>query len=298
MVEGRSGVAAWFAALRPRHQVKNLLVLVPWLAHHGPFDVDHARRALVALLSFGLVAASTYLVNDVRDREADRDHPRKRTRPVAAGSLDPSPVLAVALILLLSGVALSGAILPAAATAWLLGYAALGLAYSLVLKRVVLLDVLVLTALFEIRILFGGAAFAIWVSPWLLALTAFLFLSLAFLKRYGELRLRETESTETLPGRGYVGADLAILRVVGPTCGCLAGLVLALYATSDQVALQYARPELLWLAGPALLYWVVRLWLLAHRGTMHDDPVAFAVGDVPSWAAAAWIVAAGIAAAL
>ncbi len=300
MVEGereRPRGPAWLAASRPGHQAKNLLVLLPWLAHHGPFDADHVLRAVWALVSFGLVAASTYLVNDVGDREADLGHPRKRTRPVAAGSLRPSTALGLALGFVLAGLAIAVAFLPGGAWPWLLLYVLLSLAYSLVLKRVALLDVMVLTAFYLLRILFGGAALEIWISPWLLGLTGFLFLSLAFLKRSTELGLRALAEDEALPGRGYRGADRTILEVVGPACGCLAVLVLALYVNSDQVVELYARPEVLWLACPALLYWIVRLWLLAHRGSMIDDPVVFALRDLPSWIVAIWIMGVGMAAA-
>lgn len=299
MVEGEAtGRIAHVRALRPLHLVKNLLVLLPWLAHHGPFDAAHVVLAVTAFVAFTCVAAGTYLVNDVLDRDADRNHPRKRTRPAAEGSL--GVLISLLLAAGLFAVGLAGAYLRLAwpAVLWLALYLALALGYSGGLKRVVLLDVLVLTALYEIRILFGGAGFGIWVSPWLLGLTGFLFLSLAFLKRYAELRVLGVGDDETVPGRGYVGADLAILRVVGPACGCLAVLVLALYATSDQVTRHYRTPDLLWLACPALLYWIVRLWLLAHRGRMDDDPVVFALKDPASWAVAAFVLAVGVAGAM
>lgn len=285
------------AALRPGHQAKNLLVLLPWLAHHGPFDGANARTAFTAFLAFALVATGGYLVNDVRDREADRAHPRKRRRAVASGALGARHAWGMAGMLLMGGIAAGGLLLPPHAWAWLALYVLLALAYTFWAKRVVLLDVLVLTAFYLLRILFGGTAFGIWISPWLLGLTGFLFLSLAFLKRYAELSLLTLADDETVPGRGYVRSDLAILRIVGPTCGCLAVLVLALYVQSERVVELYARPTLLWLAAPALLYGVVRMWLLANRGERIDDPVAFALGDLPSWIVAAWILAVGVAAA-
>lgn len=291
------GLGAIIGAIRPRHQVKNLLVFVPWLAHHGPFDLPHLGRLLLAFAAFALAASATYLVNDVFDREADRAHPSKARRPIAAGRLPLAPAVVLALVLLGGAIVLATALLPRDFTLLLLVYIALSMAYSLGLKRIVVIDVLVLSALYVVRVLAGGAAVAIWTSPWLLGLCSFLFLSLAFLKRYAELRVRETGSDERLPGRGYIGTDLDILRVVGPACGCLAVLVLALYVTSDQVARQYRTPEVLWLATPALLYWIVRVWILVHRGEVDDDPVVFATSDPASCATAVWILAVGAAAA-
>ena len=169
-------------------------MLVPWLAHHGPFDAVHGVLALMAFVAFCLVAAGTFLVNDLMDRDADRGHPRKQTRPAAQGSLGAAASVAGAIWHMVLGLGIAALWLPWPSVLWLLLYVVLATAYSLGLKRAVLLDVLVLAFLHLLRILFGGSALAIWVSPWLLGLMGFLFLSLAFLKRYAELRILGTKA--------------------------------------------------------------------------------------------------------
>jgi 4-hydroxybenzoate polyprenyltransferase len=233
-------------------------------------------------VALSLCASGTYVVNDLLDRDRDRRHPVKRRRPFASGALAPAVGWAMAPVLVGAafGVALA---LPSAFAATLGLYLVTTLAYSLALKRVAALDVVVLAGLYVLRVLAGAAATGVPVSEWLLAFCLFFFLDLALVKRYAELRLLETLEAARDNGRGYAVDDAAMLRGLGPATGFLAVLVLALYLTGPDVTRLYGTPQLLWLAAPLLLFWTTRMWLLAHRRDMPDDPVLFTVKDPVSW---------------
>ncbi|HWH41237.1 MAG TPA: hypothetical protein VNU21_15440, partial [Usitatibacter sp.] len=175
--------------------------------------------------------------------------------------------------------------LPPLFRAALATYLALTVAYSLVLKRMSIVDVLSLAGLYTLRIVAGTFAIAAALSFWLLAFAMFIFFSLALVKRYAELAALEDAATRA-PGRGYAGHDLEVVLAIGTASAMVSALVLALYINGETAKMLYARPEVLWLLCPILLYWISRLWLLAARGQMHEDPVLFAVHDRASWIAA------------
>jgi 4-hydroxybenzoate polyprenyltransferase len=274
---------ALWQALRPHQWVKNLLLFVPLLLAHRLDEPGLWLAAVIGFVAFSLCASSAYVINDLADRESDRAHPIKRDRPFAAGALSPSVALVLAPGLLVAALALAWWALPPLFMMALAVYAAATLAYSLALKRVVLVDVMVLAGLYAMRILAGSAATGVPVSAWLLAFALFFFLSLALLKRYAELRLLQLEARVALRGRGYRGEDLELLRAAGPAAGFLSVLVLALYVATPDVLVLYERPGLLWLVGALLLYWNLRAWLIAQRAEMHDDPVLFAARDRVSY---------------
>lgn len=284
-------------ACRPLQGAKNLLVFVPLLAAHGPFTPEALRAAIGLFLAFTAVSSAVYLVNDSLDLEADRSHPTKRERPLASGRTTRRAALLLALVLLVAAVVVLVSFdVPGRAGVVLAIYFWLALLYSTLLKRLLLLDVLALSILSMARILAGGAATETPISPWLMAFSGFLFLSLAFLKRFGELRVRGVKGDEVLPRRAYRGHDLPLIRTAGLTSGYVATLVLALYVNGAQASTLYARPELLWLACPALLYWITRMWILANRGGRDDDPVVLALRDPASYAAGVWVLAVAVAA--
>lgn len=272
-----------FKALRVYQWVKNVLLLVPLLMAHEVANVDLWLHALLAVFAFSLCASAGYVVNDLLDREADSRHPTKQRRPFASGSLSPGVGYVLVPVLLTVAFGLSLLALPGLFTAALGVYLIVTVAYSLALKRMVMVDVLVLAGLYTLRILAGGAATGIPVSEWLLAFSVFFFLSLALLKRYSELRVLETAPGTSLAGRGYRGEDLALLRATGPAAGLLSVLVLSLYVTSPEVIILYQHPAVLWLVGAMLLYWIMRIWMKAHRGLVTDDPVLFAAKDRVSY---------------
>lgn len=275
-------------AIRLHQWLKNLLIFVPLLTAHKFADVALLAQALLAFLSFGLCASSVYLLNDLLDLEADRHHPTKRRRPFAAGVL---PIWSGAVLIpafLLSSAAIARE-LPGSFQLALLVYLLATTAYSFFLKRFVLIDVLALAGLYTLRIIAGGAAVGIATTQWLLAFSMFLFLSLALVKRFSELYEARESNRETAPesirGRGYYASDLEQIASLGGASGYMSVLVLALYINSQDVAVLYSQPNLLWLVCAVLLYWISRVWLLAHRGEMHEDPIVFAIKDRVSYIA-------------
>jgi len=270
--------------LRLHQWLKNLLALVPVMAAHRVTEPAVLGASLLAFLAFSFCASAVYVLNDLFDLPADRRHTRKRHRPLASGAI---PVLhgafMIPLLLALSaGIALS---LPPLFGAVLLGYMVATTLYSFWLKNVVVVDVLLLAALYTSRVIAGAAATSISPSFWLLALSMFLFLSLAVMKRYSEMLLAQRENRIQAAGRGYLVTDLPVLLALGTASGYLAVLVLALYVNSVEVTQHYQSRDLLWLTFPLLLYWISRVWMKAHRGLMHDDPLVFAATDWQSWLA-------------
>lgn len=272
------GWLVYVRALRLHQWLKNLLVFVPLVASHRLGEPGVLQALVLGFFSFGLCASSVYLLNDLCDLPADRQHPRKRRRPFASGALPPVHGL-VLIPLLLAGAVLIAVLLPAAFAVVLLAYYVLTLAYSLHLKQYVLVDVIVLASLYTSRILAGAAAMTSAPSFWLLAFSVFLFLSLALVKRYAELREMLHSGKDGARGRGYRTHDLALLQSLGTAAGYLSVLVLALYINSEASHALYRRPEAIWLLCLVLLYWISRVWLKTHRDEMHDDPVVFAVSD-------------------
>jgi 4-hydroxybenzoate polyprenyltransferase len=271
---------AWAKQLRLHQWAKNALLFVPLLASHKVGEIDLLFSGLIAFLMFGLCASSVYLLNDLLDLEDDRQHAKKRFRPLASGAVSIKTALIVFPALLLTAFAGSALLLPWKFTLALAGYYALTLAYSLVLKRIMTVDVITLAMLYTVRIVAGTFAFDVILTFWMLAFSMFLFLSLALVKRYAELRdLREKGGTELTRGRGYFPADLEMIASLGAASGYLAVMVLALYIQDQNTLVLYRYPQVIWLACPLLLYWITRTWMVAHRGWMHDDPVVFAMKD-------------------
>lgn len=276
----QAGSKDWLKALRLHQWMKNILIFVPLLAAHQLTNPVLLWQGILAFLFFGLCASSVYLLNDLLDLADDRHHPIKRNRPFAAGSLSiKSGILAfpVLLVVAFGGAAL---LLPWQFAGVLVIYYVLTLAYSLSLKRYMAIDVIVLAMLYTMRIIAGAAACGLELTFWILAFSMFIFLSLALVKRYAELReARNKGKTEKTRGRGYYPDDLEMISSLGASSGYLAVMVLALYINSQAKGGLYSHPEVIWLACPLLLFWITRVWMLTHRGRMHDDPMVFAVRD-------------------
>jgi len=275
--EGGTSLAPAIRALRPHQWAKNLLVFLPLLLAH----VAGAGRLLTALLAFfcfSFTSSSAYIVNDLLDIEADRRHPQKRLRPFAAGDL--SAVTGAGMVAVLWLLALSGArFLPAAFTAWLLFYLGTTLTYSWYLKRIALVDVMVLSGLYTLRLFAGSAATQSHISDWLAGFSIFLFFSLAIVKRFAELENLRSSGLPPRNGRGYLIADSAQLRSFGTSSAFAAVMVFAIYISSGEVVMLYRRAELLWLIVPLMILWLCRVWLLASRGELDEDPLVFAFTD-------------------
>ena len=264
-------------SLRPHQWVKNLIIFVPALAGHRLGDAALLGRAGLAFFAFCFCASAIYVTNDLMDLDADRHHATKCRRPFASGELPLLTGLWLAPLLLLVGLA-TAAILSSKLVAILGLYVFLATLYSWWLKRVAWLDVFLLAGLYTVRLVAGGVATNIVDSSWLLLFSMCIFLSLALVKRYVELAAEKT-SASGARGRGYAPRDLGVITVLGTGCGGLAALVLALYVHSYAVVILYARPTVLLLLCPLLLFWISRVWLLARRRAMHDDPVVFALKD-------------------
>ena len=286
----------YLRALRPHQWVKNVLVFAPLVAAHETRPEFYLPAAwLFAALS--ACASGTYVLNDLLDLPHDRRHPTKRLRPLAAGIVPVAPAAGLAVVLAAAGLAtafrLSGAV-----GSCVLFYLAVTVVYSLALKRKLFLDVIALAMLFTLRVLAGGAAAAVPLSPWFLAFSVFVFLALAVAKRQSELQALRAADLSAAGGRAYRAEDLAVLAALGAASSFAAVLVLTLYVSSPAVSELYARPEFLWLVGLLLLYWLGRTMLLANRGAVGDDPVVFALRDRTSWLVGAGMLLTLFAAAL
>jgi 4-hydroxybenzoate polyprenyltransferase len=270
------------SAIRPHQWIKNVLVFLPVITAHQIFNSTQIFRAFLAMTAFSLCASSVYVLNDLLDLSSDRAHPRKRHRPFATGRL--SIPLGLALIPLLLACSVEVSLwLPSIFRLVLAIYYICTLAYSLSLKRRLLLDIFLLAGLYTLRVLAGSAATFIEPSAWLLAFCLFLFLSLALVKRFTELYDLKSRGAMTASGRGYSIIDIDAVGSLGANAGFMCVLVLALYINSPQVIPLYRFPWMLWFLCPLLLYWISRVWVLAYRGSIHDDPVLFAMRDRPSY---------------
>ena len=273
--------------LRVHQWLKNVLIAVPLVLSHEYFNMGMLYACLVAFVSFSAAASAIYIVNDFFDLGHDRKHAKKRNRPFASGMLSIRfGLVSIVVLLLVSFVTAS--FLPPLFWLVLGGYLLATTAYSLAVKRMLLLDVLTLAGLYTMRILAGMAATGIENSFWLLAFSIFFFLSLALVKRYVELRTTTLDPKQRIAGRGYRPEDEDIVAQAGMASAFSSALVLALYIDSDAVRLQYAHPFMIWPLALIALYLTMRVWILARRDEMHDDPVVFIIRDWRSQIVAAF----------
>lgn len=303
-LEKVSPLKAWLKAIRIHQWAKNILLFLPVLLAHA-LRLPLIVAALMAFVSFGFCASATYIINDLLDIEADRQHPRKRRRPFASGDLSALSGIGVVVLFLMISVTIALALphvltrlAPNLALArpyhfltWLGIYAVTTLAYSLRLKRAVLVDVIVLSGLYTIRILAGSAATGVEASTWLGSFSIFFFLSLAFVKRFAELENLRERGGATAKGRGYHVTDVEQLRSFGSASGYVSVAVLTLYISNLDAAQLYGHTKRLWLLIPVLLLWISRLWLKASRGELDEDPVVYAITDSRSLLLGAIVVA-------
>ncbi len=273
----QSPVKALVRGARIHQWLKNLLIFVPLLLSHT-LTRPQVVAGMLAFICFSLAASSAYLINDLLDIEVDRRHPRKRTRPFAAGDLGaPTGFAAAALLLLIA--LLNARTLPSDFFGWLLVYLVSTLGYSIYLKRIALVDVLVLSGLYTLRLLAGNAATGTHISHWLAGFAAFLFFSLAMAKRFAELERLRAGNAAPRNDRGYHVGDLDQLRTFGTASAFAAVVIFSIYISSPDVMMLYHKPHFLWLILPLMLLWLCRVWLIASRGTLHEDPLIFAMTD-------------------
>jgi 4-hydroxybenzoate polyprenyltransferase len=269
-------------AIRVHQWAKNALVFIPLLTSHNVTQPRLLLTSFLAFLAFNCWASLAYVVNDLVDLEADRQHPVKKYRPFASGALPLHAAAVLLPVLFLTGLAVALA-LPLGFASMLGVYLGLTFLYSFYLKRVALVDVISLASLYTIRVYAGSEAIQVQMSDWLLAFSMFVFLSLAAMKRFCELRMMGSSREAAVKGRGYVAGDVNYFFMVGLTTGYIAVLVLALYITSPDIYRLYARPRLLWFVCPLMFYWISRAWILADRNQMPSDPVVFLIKDRHSY---------------
>lgn len=275
-------MSIFLKAIRIHQWSKNILVFVPLIMAHKVSDTSLLINALIAFFAFSFCASSVYLLNDLVDLEFDRSHEVKKHRPLASGKI-PIVFGKILVPVFFTTSLLTALSLPRNFLYLLSLYFVLTTAYSLSLKKKVIVDVILLASLYTIRIFAGATAVGVMISPWLLAFSMFFFLSLAFVKRYSELHSLHVHKSDFGIGRGYMGKDLGLISELGITSGYVSVLVMALYVSNEAGSLLYRKPHILWLICPILLYWISRVWLLTRRGEMNGDPILFAITDRVSY---------------
>lgn len=275
-------------AMRPHQWVKNVLIFAPLFLSFQFLNIESVSEALLAFLAFSLTASGLYIVNDLLDIEADRAHPVKRKRPFASGRLTKNWGMGQSIVILILAFGIAIYLNPQFLVALLI-YAVLSAAYSFKLKQVVLLDVSLLAVLYTLRIIAGTFAVSVELSYWLIVFSIFIFTSLAMVKRVSELYNLKIQGKEEVGGRGYTVQDHEIMSSLGAASGFVSVLVLALYIHDPLTIERYKHPEWLWMIVPSILYWIGRVWIIAHRGQMNEDPVVFAVRDKVSYLVLAFI---------
>lgn len=265
-------------AVRVQQWVKNVLVFTVLLTSHRFLDSSLWLPAILAFFALSLCASSIYIVNDLLDLESDRKHPRKRKRPFASGALPVSAGVAI-IPFCLAGALVLSFWLPPPARLILAVYPLVSVAYSFYFKRKPLVDVFTLSALYTIRVLLGAAATGVLCSEWLMGFSSFLFLSLAFSKRASELIGLQQRHATAVSGRAYFVWDLAAVQSSGIASAFTTGIVLTLYIQSKEVLQLYREPQWLWVVAIGIIFWLLRIWLVASRGQLDEDPVLFAVRD-------------------
>ena len=268
----RSTLFVWASQLRISHWVKNILVFVPAIANHSILDEQNVAIGFLTLTLFSLTASSIYVFNDLLDVESDRIHPQKRFRPIASGRIKGTQARIVATVLL-SSVLIFSYIKYFPLFLLLVSYVALNVAYSTYLKTIAILDVIVLSLMYECRIFAGALMFDIEISNWLISSSALFFLSLAFSKRYSELSHATKELVQVNSRRGYLHQDLRFLESFGVACGLSSVTTFALYINDSSTKIMYSRPSLLFFLVFVLIYLIGKRWLLVNRGESSEDPL-------------------------
>lgn len=279
LIPPRSFFYSLIKAARPHQWAKNALVFVPLVTSGNVLDPMLWTASILSFVCLSVIASSVYLLNDVLDIRSDRRHATKRKRPIAAGELEIPRALCWSVSLAFAGLLLAASLLNTLTIVAISTYFVLTLAYSLRVKAAMIADVLTLATLYTIRLVVGAAAIAVAPSMWLLMFSIFFFLSLGYLKRFVELSRSHLQPDQLLSGRGYIASDTSIVAISGVGAGMVSILVILLFAAEMEATAQYTNPALLWLLAIPLLYWFNRVWIMATRGEVDGDPVAFALKD-------------------
>ena len=259
---------------RPRQWVKNGFVLAPLFFTPEAMNWPNVGRSAIAVVVFCLIASAIYVFNDWCDADADRLHPAKSTRPIAAGEVAPATALIFAALLLAAGTVLCFAALPARAGAIAAAYVALAMLYSARLKHVAVLDVLIVATGFVLRIEFGGAAAGISLTVWIVVCTFLLALFLAFAKRRDDL-VKALGDTHRPALAGYN------LRFVDTALGVVLAALLVSYLiyTADAGAIAKFHTDKLYLTAPFVAAGVLRYLQIALVEQRSGSPTDLALSD-------------------
>ncbi len=280
----KSYLRIWLKQIRIHQWSKNLLVFVPLLASHNIYDNNLIHYSVLGFIFFSLCASSVYILNDLVDLESDRMHKNKKRRPLASGNISVFSALVSCVLLLVVALFGSYQLMPLWFFISIISYYILTLSYSLALKKLEIFDVIILAGLYTLRIIAGAFAISVTLTFWILSFSMFIFLSLALVKRHCEIYdHRKSGNKKTISGRGYYASDLEMISSLGAAAGYLSVMILALYIQDPSTIGLYDRPRIIWFACPVFLFWISRIWMLAHRGQIHEDPVFFAIKDKISW---------------
>lgn len=266
-----------FRLLRVTQWLKNLLVFLPVVASHSWSDIHKIKIECITFLALSLSASIGYIFNDILDSKFDSLHPRKKLRPIAAGEVSRKLGFLAIQLLVLADLAVMY-FLPRTVNLMILTYLSMSILYSFKLKKLLLLDLFCLSALFMLRILIGGAAIGVTLSIWLLSFSCFFFWSLASQKRVAELVLIRTSSNK---GRAYLNGDEFTLGSAGISSAFCA-ILLSVFYTYSQASDLYRNPHYLYGICGIIGYWIVRSWILVFRETLSDDPISFFISDSAS----------------
>jgi len=273
--------------LRPIQWLKNVLIFIPLIASHQFLDSSNLFSCLVAFIIFSLAASSIYIINDLVDIENDRHHRIKYLRPLASGSVSVVKAWIIWPCLMSFAIGYSFYFMKTSFFIIISFYCLISIAYSIWLKKYVILDILALASLYTIRVIAGSFVVNVPLSFWLIAFSVFIFTSLALVKRYNEILLIKKINNETpIKGRGYLGIDLHLISQMGICSAYISVLVLALYIQDPKTISMYTSPWIIWFTCPLLLFWLSRIWLLSHRSQLNEDPILFAAKDIVSWTVA------------
>lgn len=279
----KSKIQLLIKQLRVFQWLKNILIFIPFILAHKFGNTSVYLTSILGFLSFSFLSSFVYIVNDLLDIESDRNHHTKSKRPIASSELSIPFAFTVGLILCISSFAISIFVLKSTFTLYLLAYLILTSSYSIKLKKIFVIDILTLSILYTLRLMAGADLTYAPISKWLLAFSVFIFLSLSIIKRYTEILNAVKDRKENIMGRAYEISDINLLQSMGITSGLISVLVFILYIFSPEVIMLYGQPSFLMPVILIILYWIIRIWFLAQRGLVDEDPIIFTAKDKQSY---------------
>ena len=268
----------FFKLIRIHQWIKNILIFVPIIAANETDNLSYLLKLLIAFFSMGLCASAIYILNDLFDLESDRQHHSKKYRSIASGQIS----IKIALILMLLLICFSfifSFFLNDYFRLSLLSYFFMSTIYTFYLKKLFIFDCMLLSIFYTFRVVIGALVVGIEISNFLIFFSIFIFLSLAFMKRYAELKNYYIKNYQSIPGRSYKNNDKLLLLKFGIISGNISSFILVLYLINIKNTHLYSSPDLLWLIIPLMFFWINWVWYKSAKGEMNDDPILFAIKD-------------------